>query len=240
MNDGTPSLHPGRYFSRVLRRAIDDTLPSATKHDATVGVVQFAIALAIVSVIQSDRSQAGEELRWGLAIGIAFVIVLIGRFLWNLVLTPARLQLEADTRACIAKDERDAALGRTEPMPEGFVSVRHAVARLLELRNAKNVGDAMQVDLAADALRDAANQGVLVIWGLPKNSPRYEPIQKDYWASAKIDSMDLMADDGTPGRTEQFMYATGYRSYSGLCAAFDALDHVWPEMRGTASQSSDS
>ena len=117
------------------------------------------------------------------------------------------------------------------PLPDGFVFIRRAVERLLELRQRQMIGDAMQMSLACDALVAAAREGHACIWGRRKDSMQFAPIESDFWNIGSIDEEDLMADDGSPGKTRQRAYKTGYRTYLDLCIDYGSLDHVWPEQR---------
>ena len=71
----------------------------------------------------------------------------------------------------------------------------------------------------------------MCIWGRRKDSMHFEPIESDFWKIGTIDEEDIMADDGSLGRTRQSTYETGYRTYLDLCVDYGSLDYVWPEHR---------
>ena len=222
-------MHYWIYLQRRLARAGHDTLPAKQARSLIETGGQFIVALFVLHFWEPE--QVTDEWNWGVSIVLAIAAITGLRFVWSFLAAPYRMQREADELKRIAEDERDAALGQIDPMPLGFVSVRHAVKHLTESRKRQMARNAMGIELAADALVDCARDGSLTIWGKPKNSTQREPISVDLWKIAKIDSKDLWADDGSPGRTHQFMQATGYRSYSNLCVRFSDLKSVWPEDR---------
>ncbi len=227
-------MHYGVYLQRRLVRTRRDALPAKQMRSIIDTVLLYLIALFVLHLWR--REQVTDEWYWGMSLALAFALVAAFRFAWSFLAAPYRMQREADELQRVTEDERDAALGQIDPMPPGFVSARRAVKHLVESRKHQMVHDATGVEFAADAMVNCARDGSLTIWGKPKNSTRCEPISVDLWKIMKIDFLDLCADDGSSGRTHQFMQVTGYKSYSNLCVEFSALQSIWPEDRSHGRQ----
>ena len=133
------------------------------------------------------------------------------------------------------KEKLNALEGRTEPMPEGFVPIRRAAVFLVSVREPGNMGSdaAGCTHFACNVLVAAALRGEIQISGRRKDSPAFEPIESGYWKNARIDLMDLVAEDGSGGKTLIGVPSAGYRSYLDLCVKFDesVLRNLWPENR---------
>ena len=148
----------------------------------------------------------------------------------NIVRAPFLQRDEARADRLRLIEHIDAVEGRTRPMPDGFVTVRRAVKQLVETREKGLMGaGAMALELACDGLVEAARNDYIKIWGHTKISTVYEPIPKSYWNMSRIDSLDLLAEDGSSGRTKLALHTTGYRTYLNLCVSLDSLKCVWPE-----------
>lgn len=163
---------------------------------------------------------------------LAGIIVL---YLSSLLPASFRQRNEARTDRSRLKGNIDALQGRTKSMPDGFVTIQRAASFLVSVREPGKMGSnpANGMDFACGVLVDAAMKGEIQIWGRRKDSPEFEPIESGYWKNARIDLMDLVAEDGSGGKTVRVEPLTGSCSYLDLCVKFDepVLRNLWPENR---------
>jgi hypothetical protein len=224
------------YWSRIVRRASREAL-------AVLGLTGWAAVFVWLAIFCSvgfllprlgPEGEAEASAHWfnGRASFIVIIYVFVVLFLGKLISVPAKEDSELAGERQKLVDQINAAEDRTEPMPPGFVTVRRAVERLVEKREkGKMLDGAGAIQMACEALESSAIEDRIQIWGHTKNSPQYEPMLEGYWQTGKIDVRDLLASDGSGGRTELKTYTTGFITYLDLCVNPDLLVAIWPEDR---------